>query len=439
MGLSGSTGNPKGVMITHENLLVTLNALLTRLGDVSRKVETYVCYLPLAHVLELVCEFGCVFNGIRLAYSSPQTLTDNSTGVIKGHLSDIRLAKPTILATVPIVLERLSKGFYEKLREAPWLKQTLFKMAYEQKLALFKASRNTRLLDRIVFKPINRLVLGGEVRLILSGGALLSKDVQELAQVCFGPVLQAYGLTETCVGATAMYPHQVQSETCGSVIPCSEIRLRDWAEAGYRATDKPNPRGEILVGGDNITMGYFKMPEKTREDYRVIDGVKYFATGDIGEVLPNGNLKIIDRKKDLVKLQGGEYVSLNKLENAIKLLPFVDNCCVIANPLKAHCVCLICPNVIRVADTIRSIDMSARTIIDVYEELNENKKLRTMLYKELYDECARQNCDRFEIPTAVKFVREIWLDCGLLTDSFKLKRKEIESFYSKDIQKLYEQ
>lgn len=123
--------------------------------------------------------------------------------------------------------------------------------------------------------------------------------------------MQAYGLTETSAGGTTQLPHQSNTNTSGSVLPCVEIRLVDWIEGGYRNTDTPNPRGEIWIGGDNVVLGYYNNKELTDEEFKVINGVRYFATGDIGEMI-NGELKIIDRKKDLVKLCGGEFVSLNK-------------------------------------------------------------------------------------------------------------------------------
>lgn len=452
MYTSGSTGNPKGVMMTHRNMLTSLKTLIRRLGKLSFRKDTYICYLPLAHVLELVCEFGGLLNGIKLAYSTPQTITDNSTAIKKGHKGDLRVLKPTIMAAVPVVLERLSKTLHEKLAQTNWFKQTLFQCAYKKKLDCYRAGRSTRVLDRILFKRISSAVLGGKIRVLLSGGAILSKEVQEFAQVCFCPVMQAYGLTETCGGGTTMLPNQTQTETCGSVIGCCEIRLFDWPEAGYHVTDKPNPRGEIYIGGDCITQGYYNLPDKTKEDYKVINGVRYFSTGDIGEMTATGNLKIIDRKKDLVKLQGGEYVSLNKVENAIKLLPFADNCCVVADSFKINCVCIICPNLKKIAEYVQQIEdeenrkngeengssSTPGKQVDVFKELEQNKKLKERLQKELTDVCLKQGCDRFEIPTRAKYVKEIWLpDTNLVTDSLKLKRKEIEKFYSKEIKELY--
>ena len=194
-------------------------------------------------------------------------------------------------------------------------------------------------------------------------------------------------------------------------------------------------------------MGYYNMPEKTAEDYKYINGIRYFATGDIGEMLPNGNLKIIDRKKDLVKLSGGEYVSLNKIESNIKLMSLVDNVCVVANSLKSYCVALICPNLKQLKEIIKrempNLDVDSETNSDkllatICAELEKNDKLVAKLSKEVIDHCVSQGIDRFEVPAKSKFVKEIWLpDTGLVTDSLKLKRKEIEKFYAKDIELLY--
>lgn len=303
-------------MIKHGNLLSSLKALIKRLGtlkiDGYIRQDCYIAYLPLAHVLELSAEIGCLINGVKIAFSSPQTISDTSTSIKRGQKGDLRILKPTIMAAVPIVLERLSKTVIDKISKTSWFFQLLFKMFYDYKLSAYRAGRSTRLLDRILFKRISRAVVGGKLRLMLSGGAILSKEVHEFIQVCLCPVMQAYGLTETCAGGTSQLPNQTENGVVGSIVPACELRLVNWEEGGYRNTDTPNPRGEIYIGGDNVAAGYWNMPEKTAEDFKVIDGLNYFATGDIGEMTKTGNVKIIDRKKDLVKLSGGEYVSLNK-------------------------------------------------------------------------------------------------------------------------------
>jgi len=451
MYTSGSTGNPKGVMISHGNILTSLNALYKRLGTVRTEKDIYVAYLPLAHILELSIEIGCLINGIRLAYSSPQTISDTATAIKKGQKGDLRIMKPTIMAAVPVVLERLSKTVYEKLSTTSSFTQLLFKLAYESKLQSFRAGRSTRLLDRILFKRISRAVVGKKLRLLVCGGAMLSKEVQEFVQVVLCPVMQAYGLTETCGGGTSQLPNQTDTGIVGSIVPCNEIRLVDWVEGGYRSTDTPYPRGEIYIGGDNVALGYYNMPDKTDEDFKVINGVRYFATGDIGEMI-NGNLKIIDRKKDLVKLQGGEYVSLNKVETILKLLPFVDNCCVVADPTKSNCVCLVQPNPKKISDLLSEVDEKTKEEINNLKEINgvnekskelnrileNNPKIIAQLTKEATTHCLSQGLERFEIPSKLKFVPEIWLpDTGFVTDSLKLKRKAIETFYKNDIEMLY--
>lgn len=454
MYTSGSTGNPKGVMISHGNLLTSLKALIKRLGtmkiDGYIRRDCYIAYLPLAHVLELAAEIGCLINGVKIAFSSPQTISDTSTSIKRGQKGDLRVLKPTIMAAVPVVLERLSKTVIEKISKTSWFTQLLFKMFYDYKLSAYRAGRSTRLLDRILFKRISRAVVGGKLRLMLCGGAILSKEVHEFIQVCLCPVMQAYGLTETCAGGTTQLPNQTENGVVGSVVPACEVRLVDWEEGGYRNTDTPNPRGEIYIGGDNIAMGYWNMPEKTEEDFKTINGLKYFATGDIGEMSKNGNLKIIDRKKDLVKLSGGEYVSLNKVESVLKQINFVDNCCVMAYGTKSHAIVLVSPNHAKMleilseakvpgVEKVQSLSGINEKAKEIHSLIESSPKLVEGLTKETMAHCLKLGLQRFEVPTKLKFVPELWLpDTGLVTDSLKLKRKALENFYQKEIEAAYQ-
>jgi long-chain acyl-CoA synthetase len=231
MYTSGSTGNPKGVMISHANLIVGSNSFRTRLGHI-KDDDALISYLPLAHVLELCSEITCLFSGCAIGYSSPQTMADTSTAIKKSQKGDLRMLKPTIMCAVPIILERLSKTVYEKLAKTDWFTQTLFKKAFTIKLRRFRRGASTRLLDRLLFNSIKSAVLGGKVRMIVSGGAILSKEVHEFTQVVLAPTFQAYGLTETTANGTSQFQNQTENETVGSVLPACEIRLVDWAEAG---------------------------------------------------------------------------------------------------------------------------------------------------------------------------------------------------------------
>ncbi len=310
-----------GAMITHGNLLISSRTLRGRMAPLNPLTDVYIGYLPLAHVLELCTEIIVLNGGISVGYSSPHTITDASTGIIKGELGDLRVLNPTIMHSVPAVLEKLSKAVKYKIKMKSVFFQSLFEICYIQKLRFLKSGYDVPILDFILFKRISSIVIGKNLRFLMCAGALLSEEVHEFVQICLCPVRQAYGLTETLASGTTQLINQYVTGTVGSVVPCCELRLVNWNEGEYRITDKPYPRGEIYIGGDNIIKGYYNMPEKTKEDFHVIDGIRFFATGDIGEMnIDKGTLRLVDRKKDIVKLSGGEYVSLNKIESVLSKL-----------------------------------------------------------------------------------------------------------------------
>lgn len=451
MYTSGSTGNPKGVMISHLNLYTSLKSLFLRLQKLVPGEDVYIAYLPLAHVLELMSEVAYIVEGIKIGYSSPQTLTDASTSIKKGATGDIRILNPSIMHAVPAVLERLQKAVKAKVAAGSPVKQALFSMAYSQKLKSVKANQVTPILDKILFNKVSEAVVGKNLRFIVAGGALLNAEVQEFVQVCFCRVQQAFGLTETCAGGCTQLAVDYKTNTAGSVIPGVSIRLIDWDEGGYRATDTPHPRGELYIGGDSITLGYYKNKELTDKDYHVINGVRYFATGDIGEMMADGTLKIIDRKKDLVKLSGGEFVSLQKVESVLKLLPFVENCCVVARATMPNCMCIVSPAIPKLLEElgkeaaneaevarIKGIQDDQEKANAAVKLLNSTPQLIERLNKQAADMCLAKKLSKFEIPTKYMFVSEAWIpDIGLVTDSLKIKRVAIAKFYSEQIDAFY--
>ena len=156
---------------------------------------------------------------------------------------------------------------------------------------------------------------GGRLEHMVVGGAALSPDLQSLIKAALNITLvQGYGLTETFGAVLCMDDYDMSKGMCGSPLKDVQIRLEDWDDGGYRATDKPNPRGELVVGGHGVASGYYNNDELTNESF-IYDsnGMRWFRTGDIGEVFPDGTFKIIDRKKDLIKLSNGEYFSLGKV------------------------------------------------------------------------------------------------------------------------------
>ncbi|KAG8580786.1 hypothetical protein GDO81_007412 [Engystomops pustulosus] len=293
MYTSGSTGLPKGVMISHSNIIAGITGMAQRIPNLG-ETDTYIGYLPLAHVLELSAELVCVSRGCRVGYSSPQTLSDQSTKIKKGSKGDASELQPTLMAAVPEIMDRIYKNVMSKVAAMSPVQKGLFSLAYNYKMKQISRGYSTPLCDRIVFRKVRKL-LGGKMRVLLSGGAPLSAATQRFMNICFCcPVGQGYGLTETCGAGTITEMWDYSTGRVGAPLVCCEIKLKNWEEGGYFNTDEPCPRGEILIGGPNVTMGYYKNAQKTKEDFLVDgNGQRWFCTGDIGEFHPDGCLKII--------------------------------------------------------------------------------------------------------------------------------------------------
>merc|ERR1712241_242625 len=341
MYTSGSTGNPKGVLISHENMIAAMSAL-TNIATFRSK-DRYIAYLPLAHVLELLAETSCLLNGIKVGYSSPNTLTNKSTKVKSGVKGDANLLRPTLMCAVPLILERIYKSMVDTMKRQGWFVEELFHYLVAYKMKWQDRGFDTPLLNKTLFRKI-RYFLGGRVRLLLSGGAPLSGDTHSLTRTCLStPIMQGYGLTETASCATVTHTRDRVVGRAGSPLYNVDIKLVDWEEGNYRVTDSPAPQGEVHVGGDQVAVGYFKREEETNENFYEEHGKRWFKTGDIGTFDNDGVLRIIDRKKDLVKLQHGEYVSYGRTESVLKTAPIVEQICAYADPARDFIVAVVIP------------------------------------------------------------------------------------------------
>ncbi|KFV86677.1 Long-chain-fatty-acid--CoA ligase 4, partial [Struthio camelus australis] len=433
MYTSGSTGKPKGVMMMHKNLIAGMTGQCERIPGLGPK-DTYIGYLPLAHVLELTAEISCVTYGCRIGYSSPLTLSDQSSKIKKGSKGDCTVLKPTLMAAVPEIMDRIYKNVMSKVQEMNYIQRTLFKIGYDYKLEQIKRGYDAPLCNVLLFKKVKAL-LGGNIRMMLSGGAPLSPQTQRFMNICFCcPVGQGYGLTETCGAGTITEVADYSTGRVGAPLICCEIKLRDWQEGGYTNRDKPNPRGEIVIGGPNVSMGYFKNEEKTSEDFSIDEnGQRWFCTGDIGEFHPDGCLQIIDRKKDLVKLQAGEYVSLGKVEAALKNCPLIDNICAYAKSDQSYVISFVVPNQKKLTTLAEQKGISGSWV-----DICNNPIMEAEILREIKEVANKMKLERFEIPIKVRLSPEPWTpETGLVTDAFKLKRKELKNHYLNDIERMY--
>ncbi|XP_075518975.1 long chain acyl-CoA synthetase 9, chloroplastic-like [Primulina tabacum] len=440
MYTSGSTGLPKGVMMTHGNVLATASAVMTIVPGLGNQ-DVYLAYLPLAHILELAAETLMPAIGSSIGYGSPLTLTDTSNKIKKGTKGDATILRPTLLAAVPAILDRVRDGVRKKIDATGGLSKKLFDLAYARRLSSLNGSwfgawgLEKLLWDLLVFRKV-RAILGGQIRFILSGGAPLSGDTQRFINICLGaPIGQGYGLTETCAGGTFSEYDDTSVGRVGAPLPCSVIKLVDWPEGGYLITNSPKPRGEIVVGGPNVTLGYFKNQEKTKEVYKVDErGMRWFYTGDIGQFHGDGCLEIIDRKKDIVKLQHGEYVSLGKVEAALSISPYIDNIMLHANSFHSFCVALVVAS----QAALEAWASNQGILYSYFSDLCEKEETLKEVSSSILKAAKAARLEKFEIPARMKLLSEAWTpESGLVTAALKLKRDVIRKTFSDDLNKLY--
>ncbi|KAL5289305.1 ACSL4 family protein [Megaselia abdita] len=432
MYTSGSTGTPKGVQLSHQNCIATMKGFCDMVKINSDDV--LLGFLPLAHVFELLAESVCLLNGVPIGYSTPLTLIDSSSKIMKGSRGDAAVLKPTCMTAVPLILDRISKGINTQVNSNSPFKKALFQFMYNYKVRWTNRGYKTPLVDKLIFKKVAKL-MGGRVRLIMSGGAPLSSDTHEQIKICLCvEVIQGYGLTETTSAATVMDAKDMQYGRVGAPLTVTDIKLVNWEEGNYRVTNKPHPQGEIIIGGDSVSKGYYKLPGKTEEEFFDEDGKRWFKTGDIGEVHSDGVLKIIDRKKDLVKLQAGEYISLGKVESELKTCSIIENICVYGDSHKQFVVALVVPNPKELEDLAAKNGITSTK----FEDLCDSPVLEKAIIKEMAEHAKKCKLQKFEIPAAVTLVKEVWSpDMGLVTAAFKLKRKDIQDRYQKDILRMY--
>jgi long-chain acyl-CoA synthetase len=430
MYTSGSTGTPKGVMLTHKNFVSTIASCSAQDQITMSPGDTLIGYLPLAHIFEMICEINCLLGGGKVGYSSVKTLTSTSAFVEKGDndTPDLPSLQPTHMAAVPAVLDTIASGLKKKMEitetEDPALSNSIkqkFQDAVDRKMHPEKKGFfHTGIIDNMVFNGVKGKAGLSNCKILISGGAPLAAATQDYIEACFCPVAQGYGATETtaCTTVQEVFPKDgrpgdVGGGRVGAIQPNTKVKLTSCDEMGYLVTD-PMPRGEILIAGNSVAMGYYKMEEKTAEDFvKHSDGLTYFHTGDIGKLHPDGVLQIIDRKKDLIKLEGGEYVSLGKVEANLKQVKGIAACVVFCQSSKKECVCIVSqpPN-----GGWASVG---------------GKPEEEALLKDIAKVLKGLGLASFEIPKKVKVDDEMWTpESGLVTAALKLQRNPLRTFYN---------
>lgn len=304
---SGTTGNPKGVVLTHTNAIAA--ASTSRVVGNATSSDVIISYLPLAHIYERVSEHGAFFTGVAIGYFR---------GDILGLVDDMKVLRPTGFISVPRLYNRFGAAIKAAAVDAPGFKGSLGRHVINTKMANMrlgpgKAYNTHALYDRF-WTPKVRSAFGLErCRRMVSGSAPLDPTLHEFLRAGFGnEIVQGYGLTETYAVGTCQLPDDFSTGNCGGMGPCSEAILESVPDMDYLVTDGPNPRGELLLRGPTVFREYYKSPEETAKA-KTEDG--WFRTGDIAEIDALGRVRIIDRRKNVLKLAQGEYISPERIEN----------------------------------------------------------------------------------------------------------------------------
>lgn len=287
-------------------LMATVAGVTTIVGEYFAPGDRLLTYLPTAHILEYVVENAFLYWGVTMGYGNPKTLSDASVKNCKG---DIREFKPTILLGVPAVWESVKKGIVAKVESGSPIVRHLFWGALAAKsFMMSNGIPGSGLLDALVFKKVKEAT-GGCMKVCMNGGGPISNATQRFISMAVCPMISGYGLTETTAMGALMDPMEWTDQALGGIPACIEVKLVDFADAGYLSTNKP-AQGEVWIRGPSVLEKYFENEKETQE---AITEDGWFKTGDIGEFDANGHLRLIDRKKNLVKTQNGEYIALEKV------------------------------------------------------------------------------------------------------------------------------
>jgi len=407
---SGTTGHPKGVMLSHSNIISNFMAVkeIPPVGEEGRALS----YLPLCHIYERMLVYLYQYLGISVYYAeSPATVGDN--------LRDI---KPHILSTVPRLLEKVFDRIMNSGRKLTGVKKMIFFWAVNvgKHYEMYGAkgpyyALKLKIARKLVFSKWQE-ALGGNLRVIVSGGAALQPRLAHIFWAAGIPVLEGYGLTETSpvIAVNTFEENGVKFGTVGSILKNTTVRI---------AEDQ-----EILCKGPGLMQGYYKEPELTAQ---AIDSEGWFHTGDLGQIEPEGHLKITGRKKEIFKTSFGKYVSPELVENKFKESPFIDALMVVGENQK-YAAAIIAPdfNHLRSWCQIKNVPYTTNT------EMIALERIQNRFHKEVLK--INKHLGATEQIKAFELLDTEWtVDSGELTATLKLRRTFLNNKYKIIIEKLF--
>lgn len=412
---SGTTGEPKGVMLTHGNILFNTYYSEKHVNRVSPN-DVLLSFLPLSHVFERTVGYYLTLSkGAHMVFAeSIEKVPENMYEV-----------KPTIMISVPRLFEKIHSRIYETVHQAKPLQRKIFhwamrvgheyiKARYETKDLTTMQKYKRKIADRLVFSKLRKR-FGGNIRFFMSGGAPLDKTINEFFWTIGLPILEGYGLTETSPVITVNNFEQMKFGSIGTVIDCTEVKLAE--------------DGELLVKGPQVMKGYYNNEETTKEAF---DG-EWFKTGDIATIDEEGFLFIVDRKKEIIITAGGKNIPPQPIEGEMKLDKYISQAFVCGNK-RPYLVALIVPNFERLLDYARQHHVH---YLDMHDLVN-NEKIYA-LYQERLDEINKKLPQYSTIKKFALAAVDFSVAGGELTPTLKYKRRKIFEKYKGTIERLYDE
>lgn len=431
---SGTTGAPKGVLLTHS---AAVAAAATSIATIKESAEDIICsYLPLAHIYQRMTEHGAFWSGVQLGYFH---------GNILELVEDFKLLRPTILNSVPRLYNRFSGVIQAQTIEAAGFKGKLSRYIVSTKTAALNNKNNPTtkhaIYDRLWGKKIAAALGLDSTHTMISGAAPLDPLLHQFLRVVFANnFIQGYGLTETYSISLVQFPGDLSSGNCGGLTAASEGCLLSVPEMDYLVTDKPYPRGELLIRSKTLFKGYFKNEEETKKAMTE-DG--WFKTGDICAVDQMGRFKIIDRRKNVLKLAQGEYISPERIENAyLASCNFLAQAYVHGDSVQTCLVAIfgVQPDLFApFASKVLGEEISAPDI-DAIKRAAANEKVRAAVMKELDKVGRMKKFAGYErVRNFYLYVEPFSIENELLTPTLKLKRPATAKKFRTEIDELYKE
>ncbi len=406
---SGTTGKPKGVMLTHHNIVSNIDGIVSGGCFTLDNTDKALSFLPLCHIYERTAVYVYIYYGASIYYAeSIDTIGDN-----------LKEIKPSVFATVPRLLEKVYDKIIAKGYELKGIKKSIFFWAVN--LGLKFDPQTNGIIYNLKLAIARKLIfskwkeaLGGNIKFIPSGSAALQPRLSRIFWAAQIPILEGYGLTETSPVISETLLTDFRIGCVGPILPNLEVKIAE--------------DGEILVKGPSVMKGYFKKPEATAE---AIDENGWFHTGDIGEFLEGNVLKITDRKKEIFKTSGGKYISPQLLENKLKESTFIEQAIVVGDGQKF-------PSALIVPDFITLKNYCSRNEIPFID--NTSIINNPLIIAKLNDEVKllMSNIAQYEQVKKIKLLPKLFsIESGELTPTLKLKRKVIHTNNLSLIQSIY--